>query len=106
MGFSQEEGWTISVIPERIKYIMNTSPQAVTERYVSNLISYGRNREFAILKITMHHAIANEEIVGEYFTVKLDRYPFVEDTKPTEASGATIALAVRRCLEKHGVTFR
>lgn len=81
---------------------MNPSPQAVTERYVSNLIHNGRNREFDIRRIDQQENIVEEVEVGRYHRA------FVMDTK-TETQvgvGATIAQAVRAALTKHGVTFR
>ncbi len=101
MGFSQEEGWTMSVTKERIKYIMNTAPQAVTERYVSNLVTNGRNREFDIDIIEMRETVIEGTLVGYYFEARV-----LSKTTPQNGRGATLSSAVRNALTKHGVTFR
>lgn len=82
---------------------MPTPPQAVTERYVSNLIHNGRNKEFDIIKLRQMEAFDGEAIVGIYYRVTVRKVGFNTEW---ELSGATIAQATRRCLEKHGVTFR
>lgn len=80
-----------------------SSPQSVTERYVSNLIHYGRNKEFSIVAITEQESIHNGIVVGNFYSVSIR--PALEPT--TKSSyGATIARAVRHCLEDYGVTFR
>jgi hypothetical protein len=82
---------------------MTTTPQAVTERYVTNLINYGRNREFDIVDIRRLWSKVDGVNVGTYYEV------FVEVSSSAlsqRAVGATISQAVRRALEKHGVTFR
>jgi hypothetical protein len=76
---------------------MSTSPQAVTERYVTNLINYGRNREFDIDYIKQMPNVVDGENVGVYYVARIGNQI---------ANGATISQAVRRALEKHGVTFR
>lgn len=84
---------------------MPTQPQAVTERYVSNLIHNGRNKEFDIINIDIHESKSNnEEVVGYYFEVLLRGVN--GRVHQQTAAGATIAQATRRALEKHGVTFR
>jgi hypothetical protein len=80
---------------------MSTSPQAVTERYVSNLIHYGENRDFNIDMIVRRQNIINGDQCGHYYTAKVAQLGQL-----TEANGATISQAVRCALEKHGVTFR
>lgn len=82
---------------------MTTIPQAVTERYVSNLIHYGRNKEFDIEGIRKLYSKDDGQVVGIYFLAYVDT-SIGGSTK--EAPGATISQAVRRALEKHGVTFR
>lgn len=82
---------------------MTTTPQAVTERYVSNLIHYGRNKEFDIFKVLREDSIVQDEHVGVYFEVCITTS--LNDST-IWARGATISQAVRRALEKHGVTFR
>lgn len=82
---------------------MTTTPQAVTERYVSNLIHYGRNKEFDITHVTLKENVVEGVIVGYYFSVFIQQ----GNTAPMHnAVGATIAQAVRNCLIKYGVTFR
>jgi ssDNA-binding replication factor A large subunit len=83
---------------------MNTAPQQVTERYVSNLINYGRNREFEIVEINQQAAIAHDEVVGFYYEARTNTAN--GEVKGVAGRGATISQAVRRALEKHGVTFR
>jgi hypothetical protein len=86
---------------------MTTAPQAVTDRYVTNLINYGRNREFDIDSIARRKHEADDVVVGVYFEVSL-LHTGGEDKGANRrlACGATISQAVRRALEKHGVTFR
>lgn len=86
---------------------MTTIPQAVTERYVSNLIHYGRNKEFDICSIQRQITEDDGVVVGVYFTVMI-RLQIAPEGSADKiiASGATISQAVRRALEKHGVTFR
>jgi hypothetical protein len=76
-------------------------PTQVTERYLSNLLHYGRNKEFDINFIKKFDNKIDDEIVGVYFTVRVD-----QGNNGLLASGATISQALRRALEKHGVTFR
>lgn len=84
---------------------MPTQPQAVTQKYVSNLIYNGRNKEFDIDLVTRRSHFEGEEHVGYYFTVTVTRGEERPGTGQ-QASGATISQAVRRALEKYGVTFR
>jgi hypothetical protein len=86
-------------------------PTQVTERYLSNLLHYGRNKEFDIGQINRELSRTDDEekeIVGVFFTVRLIHGSGLEATGATTkvASGATISQALRRALEKHGVTFR
>lgn len=83
------------------RYLMNPTPQAVTERYVTNLINYGRNREFDIEMITMKENVVESTQVGTYFSARV-----LSKTSAEQAVGATLSQAVRNCLIKHGVTFR
>lgn len=84
---------------------METTPQAVTERYVSNLINYGRNREFDIKVISQHDYIVHDTHVGVYYSTLIT--PIINsDGKGQSGVGATISQAVRNALTKHGVTFR
>jgi hypothetical protein len=82
---------------------MTTIPQAVTERYVSNLIHYGRNKEFDITNITRNENKVGDEVTGYYFHVCIMN-PVAETFR--RSCAATIAQGVRNCLIKHGVTFR
>jgi hypothetical protein len=82
---------------------MSTSPQAVTERYVSNLLHYGRNKEFDILTSTQNQNKIGEESVGVYYHVTVQH---AGSQVVQRANGATPAEAVRRALTKLGVTFR
>lgn len=84
---------------------MTTIPQAVTERYVSNLIHYGRNKEFDITAILRDITEVSGRVVGVFFHASIIKMPITEDGKRTGV-GATIAQAVRHALEQHGVTFR
>lgn len=81
--------------------LMNPTPQAVTERYVSNLITNGRNKEFDVNTIVQRTHHVEGEPCGVYFTAVIDYQKVSRD-----AHGATVSQAVRRALEKHGVTFR
>lgn len=79
-----------------------TSPQSVTQRYLSNLIHNGRNHEFDIDILIRRSNMVDGTVCGYYFTAK------VVSTADIlfECSGATPTQAIQRCLEKHGVTFR
>lgn len=85
---------------------MNTAPQGVTQHYISNLINRGRNREFDIASIARQITVHDDVCVGVYFEVVITRPNELELVEKVHASGATISQAVRRALEKHGVTFR
>lgn len=81
---------------------MNNTPQQVTQRYISNLLHYGRNKEFDIISVDQKANVAEDATqVGVYYSVWI-----VNKTEGKGAYGATLAQATRRCLEKHGVTFR
>lgn len=81
---------------------MNTSPQAVTERYVTNLLHHGQNKEFILHHVVAERTMIGDENVGTHFTVEVNKIPGVLQS----AVGATPAQALRRALERHGVTFR
>lgn len=86
---------------------MNNPPQSVTERYVSNLIHNGRNKEFDIKIITQYDAMIEEHIVGVYYRARLLPANVADNGANVRVGvGATLALAVRNALEQHGVTFR
>lgn len=76
-------------------------PQAVTQRYISNLIHNGRNKEFDIEMVTMKENIVDSTQVGAYFTVRV-----LSKTGAESGVGATIQQAIQQALTKHGVTFR
>jgi hypothetical protein len=79
-----------------------TAPQAVTERYISNLLKGGINDAFEIRELISKDSVVDGVIVGCYYEVTIGAInkPYVS------AVGATPMQAVRRALEKHGVTFR
>lgn len=86
---------------------MSTQPQAVTERYVSNLIHNGRNKEFDIKAITQHDNVVENINVGVYFRARVLPSNVVDNGANVRVGvGATIATAVRHALIEHGVTFR
>jgi hypothetical protein len=76
-------------------------PQSVTERYVSNLIHYGRNKEFDIDTLVRVPSYHGETVVGWYYKTDI-----VTATDRETGVGATISQAVRHALTGHGVTFR
>jgi hypothetical protein len=79
-------------------------PTQVTERYLSNLLHYGRNKEFDIIELKRESNTVDGMNVGYFFRICVcPNDPFGD---PSRAVGATISQALRRALEKHGVTFR
>lgn len=80
---------------------MTNAPQSVTQRYISNLIHNGRNKEFDIEMITMKEHVVESTTVGYYFTTRV-----LSKTGAEHAHGATIQQAVHNALLKHGTTFR
>lgn len=82
---------------------MTNAPQSVTERYISNLIHYGRNRDFAIASVTERENTHEGLVVGNFYTVNIRP---INSPTGQASHGATLALAVRHCLQDHGVTFR
>lgn len=87
--------------PEIYTNSMNTPPQAVTERYVSNLIHLGSNKEFNLSKLTQQPSVVSGETVGHYYEAVVGSQKDYQIGR-----GATVSQAVRRALIKHGVTFR
>lgn len=77
-------------------------PQAVTERYVSNLIMNGRNKDFDVDTIIRRSNVDGGDHVGFFYTVAV----VSTDNKNVAASAPTIAGAIRLALERHNVTFR
>lgn len=80
-----------------------TAPQAVTERYVSNLLHNGRNKEFDICEVQRCSWMVDDQDVGCYFYIKITT---ATKDRVSDSNGATPAQALRRALEKLGVTFR
>ena len=80
---------------------MDNAPKAITERYISNLIHNGRNREFDIDSVVMEEHVVETTVVGYFYRVRL-----LAKTDAEVGVGATIAAAVRNALHKFGVTFR
>lgn len=78
-------------------------PQQVTERYVSNLLHNGQNKDFFIDQITRLAHQVGEDFIGSYYQIELIQHGKL---KVETSNGATPAQALRRALEKHGVTFR
>lgn len=85
-----------------------TLPQSVTERYVSNLIHNGRNKEFDITTINRDITELQGRVIGVFYRVCILNPHITEPSVVNKALGvgATIAQAVRHALELHGVTFR
>ena len=81
---------------------MPTSPQAVTERYVSNLLRDGQNREFRITYVKFQHFVQEEVHCGGYYNVAIETL----DLKPAIGFGPTPQASLRNALTKLGVTFR
>lgn len=77
-------------------------PQGVSKRYISNLLQYGRNKEFDISYITIQWSKVDGESVGAYFQVGITKS---NGNALKTACGSTISEAVERALIKHGVTF-
>lgn len=86
---------------------MTNPPQAVTERYISNLLHYGRNKDFDICEIKRQIHSVDARVVGVYFqAITLPANLLDVGLNRRVGVGATAAQAIRHCLEQHGVTFR
>jgi hypothetical protein len=82
---------------------MTNTPQHVTSRYVRNLLVKGENNEYVIINMNRRTNMVDELIIGYYYATELTTL----GTRITKmAIGVTPEQAVRRCLEKHGVSFR
>lgn len=81
--------------------IMNNTPQQVTERYISNLLHHGQNREFNLEETSRHPHIVEGTVVGSYFQTRVS-----SNESQAAGFGATIHAAVKQALAKLGVTFR
>lgn len=84
-----------------LNQLMN--PQSVTERYIHRLLTRGRNDIFELESVTQRVATHDNIPVGIFFEANVKRSLGFENQV---AAGATPREAVRRSLEKHGVTFR
>jgi hypothetical protein len=82
---------------------METAPQAVTERYVSNLLHHGRNKEFDIVSIDRLEHMVQGTLVGYFWEVGIAP---ANSNEGRTGFGASIGQAVRDSLLKNGVTFR
>ncbi len=81
-----------------------TLPQLVTNRYVTNLLAYGKNDDFRISNIYAKEWVEQEIACGFFFVAAI-----VHNSAPLKAIssvGPTIQLALKNALEKAGVTFR
>jgi ribosomal protein S6 len=87
----------------KIQQTMNTAPQQVTERYVTNLINQGRNREFDVVDIRRLWNKVEGVNVGTYYEAYVE---LSSASHQENGFGATISQAVRNALIKHGVTLR
>lgn len=84
---------------------MSTSPQAVTERYVSNLLRDGQNAEFRLVNLQIRPWVVDEEACGWYYFCIVETV--AGSAGPVkEAVGVTPVVALRNALTKLGVTFR
>lgn len=82
---------------------MNNPPQAVTERYVSNLLNHGENNDFRFIALETHTTMAEGESIGWHYKLFLRS---VANNEVEVGYGDTPSFALRRALEKFGVTFR
>lgn len=80
-----------------------TNPQNVTDRYIHRLLTRGRNDTFELESLVQKIAAVDSLPVGVYFEANVKRTVGFENQS---AAGATPREAVRRSLEKHGVSFR
>lgn len=80
---------------------MKNPPQNVSERYTNNILRNGSNGLFDLLECNSKDSIVDGIVVGHYFQVHLAAVGSPYAT----GIGATPSQAVRRALEKFGVTF-
>ena len=80
---------------------MTNPPQNLTDRYVTNLLHHGRNATFDLSALTQCDSVVKQETVGCYYEAVVQHLMQHES-----ACGATPVVAVKRALEKHGVSFK
>lgn len=80
------------------------SPQNVTDRYINNLLRNGKNDDYETHTISRQVSTVDNIPVGIYYTVNLAKP--AADFQEFIGIGATPNAALRRALEKDGVTFR
>lgn len=83
---------------------MTSAPQSVTDRYTRNLLISGQNDRYEIVTVSRQINQVDNIPTGIYFTVTITvpTANFIEHV----GLGATPVCALRRALEKAGVTFR
>lgn len=84
-------------------------PTAMTDTYATNLLRDGKNDLFDLIELdrkVCHAAEDPDVILSTYYSASVIVTP--KDTEPSLITGVgpTPRAAVRRALEKHGVTFR
>ena len=84
--------------------LMDQPPQAVTSRYITNLVIRGHNDDFELISLEHQQALHDNIVVGSYYNVTI-RKP-LPDHSSEIASGVTPHQAIERALAKFGVTFR
>lgn len=82
---------------------MTNPTQAVTERYVSNLLRDGQNNEFVMQSNCAHNTEVEGVRIGIHFRAEVYE---VGHSVLKDGFATTPASALRRALEKFGVTFR
>jgi hypothetical protein len=80
---------------------MTNPPQNVSERYISNLLRTGANSDFILHYITKRESRVDNLVVGTYYDASI-----YHGGDNQAAAGATPSQAVRRAMEKFGVTFK
>jgi hypothetical protein len=83
---------------------VNQNPQALTLRYITNLLIKGKNDEFELITLEHQQSLHDDIVVGSYYNV-IVRRP-MPDHSSEVASGVTPHQAIHRALVKFGVTFR
>jgi hypothetical protein len=79
---------------------------ALTDRYVRHLLCVGFNHEFEIQLIERELSVIDDLIVGRYYKVLISDRRLERKLSTYPAVGTTPKQALRRALEKAGVTFR
>lgn len=91
---------------------MQNPPQNVSSRYINNILRDGFNSLFQLTALERQSMTVPEsdEILGYYYCARVVSPTGVPCTAPLAetqpAFGATPSQAVRRALEKFGVTFK